>query len=222
MRSSDADVLRAPSMYRGLLTLTLLLPAASVHADDRADALARAVLEAAGDPYQQRFIRFAFVVKKEGQEVLRREHVWCPQRNVVDVDGVRISAVDGRALGDANAAAAEKAWMAFVNDAYWIFTPAKLMDPGVNRELLEDGRLRISFAQVGLTPGDVYTLRFDEDKRLVQWDYTLQSGHEAAFSWEDYTKVGGLRVARSHHALPKGEGISILFEDLEVADVCPL
>lgn len=76
----------------------------------------------------------------------------------------------------------DRAYRSFVNDTYWLLQPAKLFDPGVTRAFEPDSSnaarqvVRLSFDQVGLTPGDRYWLYFaPEDAGLYgAWRFHLQ------------------------------------------------
>ena len=189
-----------------------------------ADDLARAVVEAAGDPYAEDVLRFTFVVRDGDVERLLRAHVWCPKKDVVEVTtagrSVRISLDDRRALdGTSSAEDAKKAYAAFINDGYWLLAPSKLMDEGVRRRMTESGELAISFDGVGLTPGDVYRFTVEEDGRVSRWSFVLQGGGRGAFSWEDYRKVGGLDLAQTHRA--EGSDRVIALKNLSAAGACP-
>lgn len=92
--------------------------------------------------------------------------------------------LDGEpAEGDALAELLENAYAAWVNDTYWLLAPYKLRDPGVT--LSHDGtetidrveyeKLALSFAGVGLTPGDRYWMYVHPETGLVdRWTYVLE------------------------------------------------
>ena len=194
-----------------------------------AELLARAIHRAAGgerlDDVGQ--LDFRFVVEQEGQTVFeathqwnldaKRDHVVFTDREgraidaVVDLDArVACGTVGGEvATGEAQDALSEQVYARWVNDAYWLMMPLKLLDPGVTlsleapREL--EGRsheiLKLEFDGVGLTPGDRYWLYVDpETKRIVRWEMALegQDGEPRAMSWSDYREVGPLVLAFDH------------------------
>lgn len=75
----------------------------------------------------------------------------------------------------------DRAYRSFVNDTYWLLQPTKLFDDGVARAYDADssrtGRrvIRLSFGNVGLTPGDRYWLYFEGGKALpAAWRFHLQ------------------------------------------------
>ena len=214
------------------MTLALLL-SLTARADDAlplpedtdSDALAHKVATAAGDPYAEHFLAFTFVVISDGQEKVRRSHRWCPQAGKVEVrtgdTATLVSSVDGRALDpSASQQAASEAWGAFINDSYWLLAPSKVLDPGVQRSVAGD-TLSLSFQGVGLTPGDRYTLTVQPQTGLVsRWDFTLEGGREGHLSWEDYQQHGGLML--STRRISDRGSFEVRFEDLSVADRCPL
>ena len=62
-------------------------------------------------------------------------------------------------------------------------------------------------------PEDAYALVFDvEQHRITAWEFTLQSGRKAHFTWSDYQTIGPLTLAmtRSNEA---GDFV-IRFEDV--------
>lgn len=71
----------------------------------------------------------------------------------------------------------------FINDTYWLLMPLKMKDPGVNLDY--DGEktidtktydvLKVTFDQVGLTPGDTYWVYVNRDTHLIdRWEYVLE------------------------------------------------
>ena len=170
---------------------------------------------------------FRFVVVQDERTVFEAMHRWNlvtkrdrvvftdrdgrPVDAVVDLDArVACGTVGGDvATGEAQDALSEQAYGRWVNDAYWLTMPLKLLDPGV-RLLLEEPReregvrysiLRLEFDGVGLTPGDRYWLYVDPDtKRVVRWEMALegQDGEPKGMSWTDYRDVGPLTLALDH------------------------
>lgn len=212
-----------PTILTFLTATALATPPGSTPAD--ADALARRLVAATGDPYTLPALRFTFVVTADGVEKARRTHTWCPQAGLVEValpDGaVRISASDGSPLPGTDADRAATAWQAFINDSYWLLAPAKVLDPGVRRTVDDQGRLVLQFDGVGLTPGDRYVLTVDpDDGHLAHWDFTLQSGRRGSFDWADPIEVGGLHLSPRRTSTDGRTTIS--FEDLEAPPTCPL
>ena len=204
------------------------LPAEAVAPRSPADALARAVWAAAGGESLNRVaqIDFRFVVEENGEKVFEANHRWdrLGARDHVtwaDSDGKLHDAlldleartacgrIDGRApQGDALSTFSDAAYRRWVNDAYWLMVPLKVLDPGVNRAMGDrrewQGKrmsvLELSFDGVGLTPGDRYTLLVDDADRIVRWEMLLEGAEPPprATSFEDYRKVGPLTLAHDH------------------------
>lgn len=166
-------------------------------------------------------IQFTFVVEKEGKTVAKAEHLW----NVpAQTDEVKWKGQDVKVnLADPGTGAeAKAAYARWVNDAYWLLAPLKLMDKGVT--LTTEGTkdingaqrevLRLSFAQVGLTPTDNYRLYVDPATKMVTyWDYMPKGEKGMSGTWEDFKKSGGLTLATDHKM---AGGLRIRIENLKV------
>jgi hypothetical protein len=212
--------------------LALVVPAL---ADADADELARKIATNAGDPYALSSLEFTFVVTAGEDEKVRRSHSWQPQagRLTVHMGGEAVSfeglgTTDPTAfVADAKAHEADwakvcpgtpperaaQAWSVFINDSYWLLAPSKLMDPGAQRNLNEDGLLEMSFDKVGLTPGDRYLLTVDADtSEVVAWSFVLQNGRQGSFAWTDHQATGPLTVSM-HRATEAGDFV-VQFEDV--------
>jgi hypothetical protein len=170
---------------------------------------------------------FRFVVTRDGSTVFEAMHRWnlVTKRDrvvftdregraidaIVDLDArVACGTVAGEiATGEAQEALSEQVYARWVNDAYWLVMPLKLLDPGVRLSLEEprvrDGVrysiLKLEFDSVGLTPGDRYWLYVDPGtQRVVRWEMALegQDGEPNGMSWSDYREVGPLVLALDH------------------------
>jgi hypothetical protein len=204
-----------------------------------ADALARRVVEATGDPTAVDKLAFTFVVEVDAEQKAKRRHVWKPKAGTLEVRSgettVRLEELHEHDLSpivdapekhaetwndvapEADPATAAKAWSWFINDSYWLLAPAKLMDPGVNRALDDQGRLVLTFGEVGLTPGDRYALTIDqENDRVTKWHYELESGREGTFRWTDYARFGPLELSTRRVSKGGGPKTVIRFEKVDV------
>ena len=97
----------------------------------------------------------------------------------------------------------------------------KLLDGGVK---LESGGtqevegtkydvLRVSFENVGMTPGDHYNLYVDPSTHMVKrWDYMPAPDKKTSGTWEKYEKFGPLTLATEHQF----GGKRIYFTDVKV------
>lgn len=200
-----------------------------------ADKLAERVIAASGDPESLSRLEFSFVPRRDGEEVSRRHHNWQPKAGEVtitagekdyrlthlrDYDLTKLSAEPDQhaeaweaIAPDLTPEEAAKAWGWFINDSYWLLVPSKLMDEGVNRELDDQGRLVLTFGEVGLTPGDRYALTVDpETHRVTRWEFKLQGGNEGDFAWSDYQEVGPLTLSGMRRA--KDSEMAITFDNL--------
>ncbi|HEX6835514.1 MAG TPA: hypothetical protein VF334_03020, partial [Polyangia bacterium] len=148
-----------------------------------------------------RYLRFDWIVEREGKRVVARSHYWDRFTGRYRVDGVdegkkysvylnvntRLGQawLDGKKVGDAvlNKKTVDDGYEAFINDSYWLLAPFKVFDPGV---ALTDGGtdkgpngetcdvIKLSFQNVGLTPKDVYWLYVDRKSHLVvEWKFVL-------------------------------------------------
>lgn len=189
-------------MKSSFLVAALLLgampPAAAA---DPAEEVALELAQAMGgrDRWRAlRYLRFDWVVERDGEEASRVRHLWDKHTGryrvewrsregqavqvLFDVDSRRGRAwVDGAAAADSTLL--ERAYGRFVNDTYWLLMPWKLEDPGVRLEHAGtaevDGKtydiLHLSFDRVGLTPGDHYWAYVDRSThRMDRWAYFLE------------------------------------------------
>lgn len=158
-----------------------------------------------------RQVSFEFVVVVAGAEIVRRQHDWDPAGAVAKVttgkEGDRVEAwirlwdrkgvvhVGGRPVTDPAELKEhlDEAHGAWTNDTYWLVSPFKAFDPGVERADIQ-GRLRTRFAGVGRTPGDAYLYHFHADGRLAGWEFLLQSGMRSRFEWREPVEHAGVRL----------------------------
>lgn len=195
-------------------------PAAESAPMSEADRLAAQVVESFGDPRDLPGVQFGFEVQVEGEVALSRFHIWCPatgKASVTTQDGETVVVGVDEMPDDPDEAEAHST---YINDSYWVFAPAKLMDPGVHRELTEDGELHIWFDDgVGYSPGDHYWFEIDRERsRVTSWRFRLESGREAEYTWEGYGKFGPLTLATTHI---RSDGMIIRHPDMAVLNACP-
>ncbi len=198
---------------------------------------ARRVAEYAGDPNEIDEMAFTFVYAVDGETRLKRRHVWHPGegRLTVEFEGDSVTLrhlhdydltpiterpadhvdVWKQVAPEVDPERAAEAWSAFLNDSYWLLAPSKLFDPGVNRSIDGENRLKLTFGDVGLTPGDTYWLTVDrESGRVTRWSYRLEGGREGTFRWLNYQTFGPLRLSLRRTSTE--DGAVIRFEDVEV------
>jgi len=194
-----------------------------------------------------RYLRFAFVVERDGEERLVREHLWDKHRGRARVEWkdkegqACVAVLDlGTRSGDAVRNATlrdetereqllEQAYGYWVNDSYWLVMPFKTRDLGV-RLTVEgseeiDGRiftkLGLSFESVGLTPGDRYWVSIDEQSgRMERWAYILE-GREpppVVWRWRGWQRVGGIELSTEK---VREDGTTIRMRDLSAPSSVP-
>ena len=167
------------------------------------DVLARRMIDGLGgaEAYGRlRHVSFEWVVVVAGAEVARRRHDWDPAGAVAKVtkgdgddrveawirlwDRKGVVKVGGKPVTDAAELEEhlDDAHGAWTNDSYWLVSPFKAFDAGVERAEI-DGRLRTRFEGVGRTPGDAYLYHFHPDGKLAGWEFLLQSGMRSKLEW---------------------------------------
>ena len=111
----------------------------------------------------------------------------------------------------------------FINDAFWLNPVVKIYDAGVERSLvtLADGTegLLVSYTSGGLTPGDSYLWKVNEQGMPTAWKLWVKvlpiGGIE--ISWDDWvTLTTGAKVSTKH--IVKALGTAIPLINLKVAD----
>ncbi|NBB74951.1 MAG: hypothetical protein GVY35_14955 [Bacteroidetes bacterium] len=150
-----------------------------------------------------------------------------PQAGDVYLNG---TAVDS----SAHATRMRQAHQRYVNDAYWLLAPVKVFDPGVNRSYVADSSdaqhdvIKLTFGEVGLTPGDTYWLYVDKETgRLDRWAFHLQGMPDdapaRAYDWTDYQSFdvpeGTVHLAARKPSVSGGGGL--VFPTLDVPSDVP-
>jgi len=200
---------------------------------NRALAVVEQMMEAMGGEaawQQARYLRFDWAVERDGKQVAYVRHLWDRYDGRYRVEwtsreGKQLEAFfnvntrTGRVFVNGEPARDEdeqkyldQAYGRFINDSYWLLMPWKLKDPGVKLEYVSETTLdgqkydlvHLSFASVGLTPGDHYWAYINRRTHLMdRWAYFLQDfeGRPAldkatAWEWRDWGMVGRIRLAR--------------------------
>ncbi len=121
----------------------------------------------------------------------------------------------------------------FVNDTYWLLMPLKSMDPGVKREYAGEKTdacgnvfdvVKLSFENVGLTPGDVYWMWVNRNTGLVeQWHMLLEGSKPdeapAVVEFRDYRRFGGVLISTKRQM--RGKESMIRLDDVSVSSAVP-
>ena len=189
------------------LSLRAAGPAAG---DEAAMKLARDVVKASGGdawPKVKR-VQFTFnVLDKDGKPAAANKHDWDVRGGtdtITSKDGKTVTVKLADKNDDGDAKIAYKQW---VNDTYWLLMPLKLLDGGVKLahggQQEVDGQkyevLNMSFENVGLTPGDRYTLYIDPKEHLVRrWDYMPSAEKKTSGTWDGYEQFGPLKLSTKH------------------------
>jgi hypothetical protein len=194
-----------------------------------------------------RYLAFTFNVGREGQIVASYAQRWDRFTGDYRVSGknregeeqlviMNVNTKEGRAWKNGQPVADPKDLLAFgyrrfINDTYWLLMGFKTFDPGVTREYAgeksENGAVhdivKLSFSNVGLTPGDVYWMWVNRDTGLVdQWHMKLQGmkpeDEPSVVTFRDYRRFGGLLISTRREM--KG-GSVIRLDDVTVAKSVP-
>ena len=169
-------------------------------------------------------LRFTFSVDVGGEKKAEVTHDWDLTTGVDTVTwGGKTVKVNVWQHDAANAGDDEKAAFAkWTNDSYWLLMPLKLGDSGVKfgpvmmtrDQPPSRANVTMSFAGVGLTPGDRYDLSIDLRKNEIdRWTYHPNAEKSVTWMWTDYRDVNGLRLAMDHPNAVEG-GPRIYFTDV--------
>lgn len=224
MTQGFARLLIAPLIVVAVSVPATSVPAGASDSDPRAVEVAERLLEALGGESawdQTRYVTFDFFG--------RRSHVWDKHTGrhrlegetgegesyvvLHDVDdrgeGPGRVYVDGReATDEQKAEFLKNAYAAWINDTYWLAMPYKLLDPGVHltyegQETIDGASydvVKLSFDEVGLTPGDRYWAYVHRETGLMdRWAYHLQSmeadAEPTAWDWVDWRRYGEVMLS---------------------------
>lgn len=221
-------------------------PLEAAQPQTRADSVAARIAEFAGlDAWEALpAIAFSFGFEREGIPTVAVRHLWDRRRNRYRAewpadapeDSVYVALfsdwpdegavyrggerVDSVGTDEALAAARRRT----INDTYWLLAPLKLFDPGVTRTYAPDSSdasteaIRLSFDDVGITPGDQYWLFADrETGRLERWTFLLENADAPrSHRWTEYEQVSGPRgeVRLATRKEPLGGEGAVLTGDL--------
>ncbi|MBA2623444.1 MAG: hypothetical protein H0U88_07500 [Chthoniobacterales bacterium] len=191
-----------------LLVAAPHLPAAD-EGNAKARQLATEVWKASGGENWNKVkeLHFTFIVEQDGQQIAAAEHRWDLGAGTDHVKWKDKEATVNLA-SPAQDELGKSAYARWVNDAYWLLAPLKVLDPGVTltyegvkeSEGAQCETLRLTFAGVGLTPGDQYLLYIDSQTKLVRaWDYLPKADNVMHGTWENYQDFGGLKLATEHN-----------------------
>ncbi len=228
-------------------SLPLMAEGGEMASDPKAVAIAEHSLEAMGGQEAwdaTRFLRFDFFGfrlhhwdRHQGMHRLEgktREGVAYVVVHSLDTREGKVW-LDGKLQeGEEKAKWLEQAYGAWVNDAYWLVMPYKLLDPGVNLEY--DGseeldgatfdKLKLTFNGVGLTPGDTYWAYINRESGLMErWAYFLQDWEDdreaTHWQWLDWQRHGQVMLSSKRLNPDPENGREAMLSDLAVLDYLP-
>jgi len=222
----------------------------SVRSDPKALAVVEEMWQALGgkETWQQTgYLGFRWIVERDGQVLGDFRHDWDRKNNRYRVEGVSRDGQHFVALFDTETRDGEvyvdgapvqvdstrkkwleRAYARYINETYWLLMPYKLNDPGVilayegEREV--NGRtydvLKVTFDNVGLTPGDTYWAFVDREDRLMhKWEYKLESHKPEQPAtvtwWEDWRAFDGIKLALNRRF--ENRPVRISFKEVRVA-----
>lgn len=155
-------------------------------------------------------LEFIFNVQQDTAAPSSRHWQWFPKTNevvfITDSNSTRFKRND-TATQDL-----KKLNARFTNDEYWLLYPFHLdwdegvelldnsMKPGpINRKSLHKVTLKYN-KKDGFTPGDMYDVYTDENKRILEWAYHKGGSAEPSLvtTWENYKDFNGLQLAQEH------------------------
>ncbi|GIX40656.1 MAG: hypothetical protein KatS3mg129_0389 [Leptospiraceae bacterium] len=93
----------------------------------------------------------------------------------------------------------KEAYSAFINDFFWLQPAFHIYSPGTKRFFIEDNKLRVTFYEGGVTPGDTYVFYIDNKGKIEimqMWVKIIPiKGIKAEF--KDYIETEtGVRIAK--------------------------
>jgi hypothetical protein len=227
-----------------------LFVAAGTFGQPTADTVARRAIDMLAGPAwdEARYIAFTFNVEREGKIVASYPQRWDRFTGEYRVSGknregeeqlviMNVNTKEGRGWKNGQEVTDPKDLLAFgyrrfINDTYWLLMGFKTFDPGVTREYAGEKAdasgamhdiVKLSFANVGLTPGDVYWMWVNRDNGLVdQWHMKLQGmkpeEEPSVVMFHDYRRFGGLLISTRREM---AGGSVIRLDDVTVAKTVP-
>ncbi len=216
-------------MFKTILLSALLLASPATQPanspapiDPATEAVIDKVMKTAGSDVwaSVKVIEFTFNVEDDGKQVVSRAHKWDIAANTdVVTDKIKNTAPVTVDLAKQEPAAGYQQW---TNDSYWLLMPLKLKDGGVqfgplaiSRAVPPSANVTMSFAGVGLTPGDQYDLSINVlTNQIAHWVYRPNAEKKLGFTWEDYKDFNGLVLSTNHVSDDKKR--RIYFTDIKV------
>ncbi len=193
-----------------------------------------------------RYLRFDFVVEKDGKEISRHAHLWDKFAGRYRVQGKMrdgssycvlfedVNRKTGKAYIGGRLMESKEAeeklqygYNRFINDTYWLLMPWKMKDPGVR--LRYEGPqmdsltgksfeiIHLDFDKVGLTPKDQYWAYINSETFLMErWKFLLQDGEQGTYEWKNWGNYGNLKFSVLKNAADGSR--SIRTENIKIYD----
>ena len=155
-------------------------------------------------------LEFIFNVQRDTSTASSRHWQWFPQTN--DVVFITDSATTKFKRYDTTTPELKTLNAKFTNDEYWLLYPYHIcMDKGceVHDSSMKTASISGKSMQAvmikyndkeGFTPGDMYKLYLDENKKIKEWEYFKAGATEPSLvtTWENYKDFSGLQIAQDH------------------------
>lgn len=222
-------------------------PSATPNADD----VARRAIDVLGGPgwEKARYVAFTFNVERDGKIAASYAQRYDRYTGDYRVSGknregrdvlviMNVNTKQGRAWMDGQEVADPKdlltfGYRRFINDTYWLLMGYKTFDPGVHRALeapqtdacgATHDVVRLSFDNVGLTPGDVYWMWVNRDTGLVdEWHMRLEGSkpedEPSVVVFRDYRRFGNALISTRREI--RGKNQFIRLDDVTVSESVP-
>jgi hypothetical protein len=114
-----------------------------------------------------------------------------------------------------------EAYKAFINDFYWLQPAFHIYSPGAKRFFIDQNKLRVTFYEGGVTPGDTYVFYLDNNGKINIMQMWVQiipkKGIKAEFKEYIETETG-VRIAKIRETFLK----NIVLTDIKFYPKFPL
>jgi len=155
-------------------------------------------------------LEFIFNVQRDTAKASSRHWQWFPKINevvfITDSNTTRFK------RNDTTTQELKKLNARFTNDEYWLLYPYhlswdkgfELIDSGMKMAPISGKSLQKFTTKYndkdGFTPGDMYDVYIDENKRVQEWAFHKGGSEEPSLitTWENYKDFNGLQLSQEH------------------------
>ncbi len=155
-------------------------------------------------------LEFIFNVQRDTAKTSSRHWQWFPKINevvfITDSNTTRFK------RNDTTTQELKKLNARFTNDEYWLLYPYhlswdkgfELIDSGMKMAPISGKSLQKITTKYndkdGFTPGDMYDVYIDENKRVQEWAFHKGGSEEPSLitTWENYKDFNGLQLSQEH------------------------